>query len=321
MKKVPGVVSAYSGYTGGTTENPTYENYAVGGHREAVEVTYDPSALSLHDLLLHFVQGIDPTDGDGSFHDRGAGYAPAIFYVSDEEKRVAEEVLAEVALRFEKPLAVALLPRARFWPAEEYHQAYYQKNTSHYEAYRSASGRDAFREKYWGKEKGGIGGAQSAPPVQSEPAPVAYHKPTDEALRTRLTSLQYNVTQHEGTEPPFQNEYHDEHREGIYVDIVSGEPLFSSSDKYDSGTGWPSFVRPIAPDAITTREDRKLFTTRTEVRSKHADSHLGHVFSDGPQERGGMRYCMNSAALRFIPKEEMEQEGYGELLRLFAKTE
>lgn len=143
--------------------------------------------------------------------------------------------------------------------------------------------------------------------------------PSKEELEKKLTKEQYRVTQQCGTEPPFNNEYWNNHRDGIYVDVVTGEPLFSSQDKYDSGTGWPSFVKPISPESVTTKEDKSLFSTRTEVKSKHGDSHLGHVFDDGPKERGGKRYCINSASLRFIPVEDLEKEGYGEYKKLFKK--
>ncbi len=293
FEKLPGVLFVVSGYTGGTTENPTYKNYAAGGHREVVEVTYDSAKVEYPELVRYLIQHSDPTDGEGSFYDRGSEYAPALYYENEEEKATAEGVIREIEAKkiYEKPLALEVLPRTRFWPAEEYHQDYYKKNPIRYRYYRNASGRDAFIEKYWSKKA---------------------------ELKKRLTSLQYRVTQEEGTEPPFDNEYDKNTAEGIYVDIVSGEPLFSSKDKYDSGTGWPSFVKPISSDAVVLYEDRDVFGVRTEVRSRYADSHLGHLFDDGPVDRGGKRYCMNSAALRFIPKDEMETKGYGEYLSLFS---
>jgi peptide methionine sulfoxide reductase msrA/msrB len=328
-----GLVDVVSGYAGGTTEKPTYENYAEGGHREVVEVTYDPAKVSYGTLTEYLLRHIDPTDAGGSFNDRGSQYTSAIYYENEEEQKIALDIIAKIDAEkvFEKPIVTPVIPKSTFWPAEAYHQNYAANHSLKYGYFRSASGRDAFIKRAWkGKEitihTGNVtpAGTSTTPaPSTAVPAEGAgvswknFTKPADAELRTRLTPLQYEVTQEEGTERPFQNEYNEEHREGIFVDVVSGEPLFSSKDKYDSGTGWPSFVAPIAKDAVTEHVDKRLFSTRTEVRSKIAGSHLGHVFSDGPEERGGMRYCMNSAALRFIPKEELEKEGYSEYLSVF----
>ncbi len=315
FEKLPGVVSAISGYAGGAGENPTYQDYAEKGYREAVLVTYDPMRVSYAQLVEYVIKHGDPTDADGSFHDRGLQYSPAIYYANDGERIAAETVIHAVdALHvFEKPLALALETNAQFWPAEEYHQDYYKKNSLKYNYYRKGSGRDAFIEAHWGT---------THPELSVAKGPHRnswrnFVKPSDEALRAKLTPLQYEVTQEEATEPSFQNEYDTNHADGIYVDVISGEPLYSSLDKYDSGTGWPSFTKPLEPGNIVLKEDNYLLYTRTEVRSKYGDSHLGHVFNDGPPEKGGLRYCMNSAALRFIAKADLEKEGYGEYLSLF----
>ena len=302
FSKLAGVKQVISGYTGGHTVNPSYEEVSTGttGHIEAIEISYDPQVINYETLLDVYWKDIDPTDAGGQFADRGSQYQAVVFYHNAEQKLLAEKSKANLdkSGTFSKPVQVKIVAATKFYPAEDYHQEYYKKNPVHYNLYRAGSGRDKFLEKTWGDLK-----------------KVFNPKPVDKAsLKKKLTPLQYKVTQENATEPAFQNAYWDNKEAGIYVDVVTGEVLFSSADKFDSGCGWPSFTKPISEAKILNKDDLSYMMTRIEVRSKSSDSHLGHVFNDGPGPTG-LRYCINSAALRFIPKSKLQQEGYGEYLK------
>lgn len=291
-----GIISVESGYTNGNTINPTYEDVLRGdtGHLEAVQITYNELEISYEQLLALFWQQIDPTDNSGQFADRGESYQTAIFYHTEQQRKIAiaSKKRLEQSGLFSSPIVTPILPAKPFYEAETYHQQYYKKKPLHYQAYKNASGRKRFIEAHWSKDKN--------------------------LLKQQLSPLQYYVTQENGTEPPFQNPFYHQNQPGIYVDVVSGEPLFSTTDQYDAGCGWPSFTKPLQP--LQEKIDKSHRMDRIEVRSSVADSHLGHVFDDGPLDKGGLRYCINSASLRFIPQSELEKQGYAAYIDLFERN-
>lgn len=296
FSRVGGVVETRVGYANGTAERPSYEQVCTGrtGHAETVRVVYDPGAVSLRELAERLFKIIDPTAWNRQGPDVGTQYRTGIYYTDAADEPTLARVFAEVQSAYRDPIATELLPLTSFWEAEEYHQRYLKKNPNGY-CHVSFASLDE------GKEQSSLDASR-------------YAKPTDDELKAALSGEEYAVTQSAATEPPFTGRYWDHFEPGIYVDAATGEPLFVSTDKFESGCGWPSFSRPIDAQVVREREDRSHGMTRTEVVSRVGESHLGHVFPDGPREKGGLRYCINSAALRFIPAGEMPERGYADLL-------
>lgn len=298
MERVYGVYDVTSGYANGNTEDPTYQEvlYQNTGHAEAVHVQYDPERIDLESLVSQFFIIIDPTLLNQQGNDKGTQYRTGVYYGDEAERAVIEGVVAAEAERYDKPIVTEVEPLEHYYLAEEYHQDYLEKNPDGYCHIEFDSLED-----------------QEIPALID---PADYPKPSDEELKATLTEAQYNVTQKDDTETAYSNEYWDNYEPGLYVDVATGEPLFSSADKYDSKCGWPSFTKPIEPEVVTEHVDTSFNMKRTEVRSRAGDSHLGHVFNDGPKDEGGLRYCINSASILFIPAADMESEGYGYLSSL-----
>jgi peptide methionine sulfoxide reductase msrA/msrB len=300
LSLLEGVAETEVGYANGKTPCPTYEDvcYYGTGHAETVKVTYRPEEISLEFLLNQYYKAIDPTSLNRQGNDKGTQYRTGIYFADPSEEAPIRRSIAKLQKTLAKPVAIEVGPLFQYCTAEEYHQKYLDKNPGGY----CHIGPPLFSS------------AKNAHDPQAKLPVRSFDPPSKEDLRDKLTPLQYEVTQNNGTEPPFRNSYFDEHREGIYVDVTTGEPLFSSKDKFDSGCGWPSFTRPLEDRLVFEKRDTTHGMIRREVRSRLGDAHLGHVFEDGPRDQGGLRYCINSASLRFIPKEEMEREGYGRWL-------
>lgn len=294
MERIYGVADAVNGYANGKTQNPKYEDllYRNSGHAETVEVTYDPAKVSLEKLLYDYLKVVDPTSMNKQGNDRGTQYRTGVYYTDEKEKKVIQSVLEKEQQKYSDRIVVEVLPLEHFAKAEEYHQNYLEKNPNGYCHIDLSLATEEIID------------------------PKKYPKPSDEELKKKLTDIQYRVTQKNDTEHAFSNQYWDNKAQGIYVDVATGEPLFSSKDKFESGCGWPSFSKPIEKNVVTYQEDNSYNMSRVEVRSRSGNSHLGHVFEDGPKELGGLRYCINSASIRFIPLDKMKEEGYEYLMYL-----
>lgn len=303
LGKLNGVMYTNVGYANGLIANPTYEQVCANntGFAETVYVQYDPQQIDLEKLVTYFFKVVDPTSLNQQGNDRGSQYRSGIYYKDPGDKEIIDKVIGQEQLKYTAKIVTEVMPLTNYYVAEDYHQKYLEKNPNGY---------CHIDLKSLDHDPNANGGNKEKVEKQD------YTKPSKEELKHKLSIMEYRVTQEGGTEIPFVNEYWDNHAEGLYVDIVTGEPLFSSKDKYDSGTGWPSYTKPITPDAVKVKVDKSLFAERMEVRSRYGASHLGHVFDDGPTDRGGLRYCMNSAALKFIPVAKMEAQGYGEFLSL-----
>ena len=293
FSQIAGVVETSVGYANGQVETTNYQLLKQTDHAETVHIAYDEKTVGLRAILLYYFRVIDPFSVNQQGPDKGRQYRTGIYYTDETDLTIIEEVMAEqVAFFGGRPLAVEVEPLAHYIPAEEYHQDYLKKNPQGYCH---------------------IDVGQAAIPLIDA---ATYEKPEQAILKETLTDLQYRVTQEAATERPFENEFWNSDQAGIYVDITTGEPLFLSTDKFDSGCGWPSFTKPISKEVANYYQDLSHGMNRIEVRSRAGHAHLGHVFDDGPRDKGGLRYCINSAALRFIPKEEMEEAGYGLFLDL-----
>ena len=292
MERISGVKDATVGYANGKTDKTNYNIIASTDHAETVHVKYDSNKISLSRLLKYYFQVVDPTSVNQQGNDRGRQYRTGIYYTNPKDREIILQEISEQQKKYTDKIQVEVEPLKNYILAEEYHQDYLKKNPNGYCHINLDKADEIIID------------------------PKDYPKPSDEELKKRLTPLQYSVTQKKDTEHSFTNEYWDNHEPGIYVDITTGEPLFSSKDKYDSGCGWPSFTKPIAKDVVTYENDTSFNMIRTEVLSRSGKAHLGHVFDDGPKDRGGLRYCINSASIKFIPLRDMEKENYGYLINL-----